>query len=205
MGDLELYSSFVPRWLREQVARDQWQGEEPLLTPVVAAVLFADISGFTRLTETLSRNAGIETLTTVLNTYLGLLIAEIEAAGGDVIKFAGDALLALWPGGTEALQSAMACGLSIQAHCHDYAATPEHTLSVRIGISAGEVSLLRVGGQYERWELLLAGAPLMTMAQAEGLAQRGEVIVAPLAELDDLACTWERRGGATDAYSVALR
>ncbi len=195
MSSIELYSSFVPRWLREQVARDQWQGEAPLLSDLDAVVLFADISGFTRLTETLSRNAGIETLTTVLNTYLGLLIAEIEAAGGDIIKFAGDALLALWPGETEALQRAMACGLSIQAHCHNYAATPEHTLSVRIGISAGKVSLLRVGGQYQRWELLLAGEPLMTMARAEALAQRGEVVVAPLPHLDDLACAWELRAG----------
>ena len=61
------------------------------------AVLFADISGFTALTERLAEEGpeGVETLTAVLNDYFGRMVDAIEASGGDVVKFAGDALLAL--------------------------------------------------------------------------------------------------------------
>src|SRR5436305_15322033 len=63
-----------------------------------AAVLFADISGFTALTERLAAqgSAGAEQLTRLLNTYFGQLIDVVTAHGGDVVKFAGDALLAVW-------------------------------------------------------------------------------------------------------------
>ena len=64
-----------------------------------AGVLFADISGFTRLTEQLAELGpeGAEQLTRLLNRYFGSIIDAIEEAGGDVLKFAGDALLAVWP------------------------------------------------------------------------------------------------------------
>ena len=64
-----------------------------------AAVLFADISGFTHLTERLTERgpAGAEEVSRLLNTYFGQLIDLISAHGGEVVKFAGDALLAIWP------------------------------------------------------------------------------------------------------------
>src|SRR5688500_14393605 len=66
---------------------------------VPAAALFADISGFTSLSERLGKRGpeGVEELTRVLNTYFGRLITAVTAHGGDVVKFAGDALLAFWP------------------------------------------------------------------------------------------------------------
>ncbi len=62
------------------------------------AVALADISGFTPLTERLtasssSSSAGIEELSTILNSYFSQMIRIVESYGGDVIKFAGDALL----------------------------------------------------------------------------------------------------------------
>ena len=66
---------------------------------LAAAVLFADISGFTALTERLARTgpAGVEELTELLNDCFGRLVKLVVDHGGDVVKFAGDALLALWP------------------------------------------------------------------------------------------------------------
>ena len=76
---------------------------EPLREPhgeqLAAAVLFADISGFTALTERLARTGpgGVEELTELLNGCFGQLVQLVIDHGGDVVKFAGDALLALWP------------------------------------------------------------------------------------------------------------
>ena len=60
---------------------------------VSPAILFADISGFTPLTERMANRgrSGAEDLTRILNDYFGRLIGIIQAHGGDVTKFAGDA------------------------------------------------------------------------------------------------------------------
>ena len=62
------------------------------------AVLVADISGFTPLTERLTKKGpgGIELLTKCINSYFDLIIGTVKAHGGDVIKFAGDAVICLF-------------------------------------------------------------------------------------------------------------
>jgi hypothetical protein len=80
---------------------------DPTLVPRVeqfpAAVLFADISGFTPLTEALAQRGaeGPEEMTRLLNAYFSRLIVAIEAEGGEVVKFSGDALTALFPATAE--------------------------------------------------------------------------------------------------------
>src|SRR5207253_220571 len=95
---------------------------------LAAAVMLADVSGFTKLAERLAQRGpdGAEALTGHLNAYFGPLIELIHAAGGDVVKFAGDALVVLFPvgdpgGGTvgdehlaAATLRAAACGLRLQ-------------------------------------------------------------------------------------------
>src|SRR6188472_1794667 len=60
------------------------------------AAMFADISGFTALTEALASELGghraSEELTAHLNRVFGALIAEVDAYGGSVIYFSGDAI-----------------------------------------------------------------------------------------------------------------
>ena len=60
--------------------------------------LFADVSGFTKMTEKLAEmgNAGAEVLAEKINAYLGQIVRKIQASGGDVVKFAGDALICTW-------------------------------------------------------------------------------------------------------------
>ena len=64
------------------------------------AVLVADISGFTQLTETLSTReaAGVEILTKCMNGVFGRVIDVVRRYGGDVTRFAGDSVIcAFWP------------------------------------------------------------------------------------------------------------
>ncbi|HXV98365.1 MAG TPA: adenylate/guanylate cyclase domain-containing protein, partial [Anaerolineae bacterium] len=95
---IETLASYVPTFITRRLAANP----TPLTTPTAqsfpAAVLFADISGFTALTEHLAQKgpAGTEELTQHLNTYFGQLIELITTHGGDIVKFAGDALIALW-------------------------------------------------------------------------------------------------------------
>ena len=100
----DLLASYVPGLLLRRLAREPVapSPERVLVaenTP--AAALFADISGYTRLTEQLGRQGapGIEVLSNLLNAFFGRVIERVRAHGGDIAKFAGDALLAVWPVG----------------------------------------------------------------------------------------------------------
>jgi predicted ATPase/class 3 adenylate cyclase len=86
-----LFAAYLPADRRQALVRDA-----PLPDRCHGAALFADISGFTPLTESLARTLGpregAEVLTRQLNRVYDALIAEIDSAGGSVIGFAGDAL-----------------------------------------------------------------------------------------------------------------
>src|SRR5688572_4143499 len=114
----KLLASHVPKLIQKRVIQDSVPITAPLLQDLSAVVLFADISGFTALTETLGEKdpVGIETLARILNQYFGQLIDIIHEYGGDVVKFAGDALIAVWPIPTDHIPKA---GLGIP----DFAST----------------------------------------------------------------------------------
>jgi hypothetical protein len=57
-----------------------------------SALVFIDISGFTKLSTMLDE----ETLSSVINSYFEMIVGEVNAYGGDVLKFAGDALFVEW-------------------------------------------------------------------------------------------------------------
>ena len=61
-------------------------------------VLLVDISGFTRLSDRFQGlgQAGIEALTTAINNVFSTILEHLERWGGDVVKFAGDAVIAVW-------------------------------------------------------------------------------------------------------------
>src|SRR5580658_4363250 len=84
---------------------------------VRGAALFADISGFTPLTEALARELGSqrasEVLTGHLNRVFHAVIAELDRYGGEVIYFAGDAITC-WLDGDDGLR-ATASGVGMQA------------------------------------------------------------------------------------------
>ena len=98
-GLTQLLASFVPKLIQKRVIEDPKPIESPVAQNFPAVVLFADISGFTVLTERLAEKGplGVETLARILNEYFGQLIDIVYEYGGDVVKFAGDALIAVWP------------------------------------------------------------------------------------------------------------
>jgi len=157
-----------------------------------AAILFADISGFTPLTEALAQRGleGPEELTRLLNGYFSRMIALIEAHGGEVAQFSGDAVTVVFPAADEGLgvatRRAMQAAEAMQAAMSEFAALETSAgpvaLGMKIGIGAGEILAASVGGLFDRWEHVIAGDPLRQMAQAEHQAGRGEIVLSPEAE-----------------------
>ena len=62
-----------------------------------SALLFVDITGFTKLSTVLE----VESLSKVINSYFEMIVSEVTLHGGDVLKFAGDAFFAEWRGPPE--------------------------------------------------------------------------------------------------------
>ncbi|HMA41062.1 MAG TPA: AAA family ATPase [Gemmatimonadales bacterium] len=152
-----------------------------------AAVLFADLAGFTALAEALSLQGprGAEDLSRIIDAHFGRLTDIVLAAGGDILVFAGDAALAAWPADegadlVAAVTAAAACGLRLQ-EAGDHPRTG--SLRMRISVGVGSLAHLRVGGVSGRWLSLAHGAPIAQAAAADRLAREGEVILSPEAAL----------------------
>jgi class 3 adenylate cyclase len=172
------------------------------------ALLLADISGFTGLAERLAERGaiGAEELSEVLNECLSPLVAAVATHGGDVLKFAGDALIAFWraraPMALEReVDLALRCASEIQQAFHHRRVRSE-TLAVRIAVGAGETHLLQVGGLQDRWEFVVCGSAAQEVGEAIARAARGEVVVGPRAAgFAPRACA---RDGAPDAPRASI-
>ncbi|ODN03430.1 Adenylate cyclase type 10 [Orchesella cincta] len=86
--------SFIPDF----ILLDEVNRKIPYQLSHEAVVLMADVSGFTALTEaySLRGKGGTDQLTKTLAGYIGPLAECILQADGDIIKYAGDAILAFW-------------------------------------------------------------------------------------------------------------
>lgn len=199
----ETLYSYVPHLIRRRFAANPARVESPELSVYPGAILFADIHGFTNLAGRYARAgaAGIEQLTSVLNAYFDQLILLIDEHGGDVVKLAGDAVVALWTPETPVEHSeasvsrAAACGLAIQSRLHNYPVAENVTMSVRVAVGAGNALTMCVGGVHDRWELLVAGDPVKQIGEADARAAAGEVVLSPQA--------WRRLDGLGVATTVA--
>lgn len=66
---------------------------------MTTVVVFADISGFTVLSETCAKRGarGNEELAFCINRYMEGMVTNLDMYGGDIIKFVGDAMIVMWP------------------------------------------------------------------------------------------------------------
>ena len=63
--------------------------------------MIADISKFTQIAEFLKDQGfgaeGPELIAFILNRYMEFLVQSITKCGGDIFRFVGDSIIALWP------------------------------------------------------------------------------------------------------------
>lgn len=181
---------YIPTDRRHALARG-----ESLPEFTQGAVLFADISGFTPLTEALVRalgpKQGAEELTHQLNRVYNALIAEVDRYGGSVIGFAGDAITCWFGDEVDgrrqavdggAVARAVACALAMQAAMSAFVAVPipdgsTVSLAMKAAIASGSARRFLVGDPAIQQMDALAGETLVRMTQAEHVAERGEVVV----------------------------
>ena len=96
------YNCFVPNILIDIVKNNIEHGNEhiePMSMFLTGVCLIVDISGFTKLSGTFCNlgKDGIDQLQLATNGYMGKLVDIINEWGGEIIKFAGDAILCVFP------------------------------------------------------------------------------------------------------------
>jgi len=136
----ELFGRYVPEAVANALVREQGG-----LTPQssVGTVLFADLAGFTAMSERLEPPAIVD----VLNGYFSAMVEIIEYHGGVVTQFQGDAILAIFnvPVADPAhAQKAVQAAVAMHRKVNDTLFAGQQ-LVCRIGINTGELVAGNVG------------------------------------------------------------
>lgn len=144
-----------------------------------AAVWYTDIRDFTSLSDQLSRNEIIE----MLDDYFERTVQAVEERGGEVLKFLGDGMLAIFPADPargEAEGDADACRLALAA-ARDTVTLVRTLNDMRlrhrkpainygIALHLGEVGYGNIGGA-ERLDFTVIGPAVNLANRIEGLTR----------------------------------
>ncbi len=127
----------------------------------LAAIVYADVAGYSRLT-----GEDEDETHRVLTDYLDVISASIESHGGQVMHYAGDAVLAQF----SAVLNALSCSVSIQSELQsrNAALADARKVQFRIGLNLGDVIEDR-GDIY--------GDGVNVAARLEALAEPGSVCI----------------------------
>ncbi|MDF2728899.1 MAG: hypothetical protein K0T01_685 [Acidimicrobiia bacterium] len=163
--------------------RRELAGMGTLPATSTGSALFADISGFTNLTEILSRNLGprrgAEELTRLLNEVFGPITRAIHEHGGSVISFGGDSVTSWFDGddGYQATAAALSLRSFIQVFRSQETGGPAGDIDIKVAVVSGQARRVRVGRPEYSYMDLLAGQVVDALSAEAELLQRGEVAV----------------------------
>ena len=148
------------------------QGERKLVT-----VMFADTSGFTAMSE--ARDA--EYVRNLMNDCFEQLVPVVEAHGGTIDKFIGDAIMALFGApiareddAARALNAALAMLEKLAA----FNRANGVDVGLHFGINTGQVVAGQIGSAGRR-DYSVIGDAVNVAARLQDLSKRGEVFVGP--------------------------
>ena len=157
---------------------------------IEAVIWYCDLRGFTRLSDRLPRDAIIA----LLNDYFGAMAEAVTAAGGEILKFMGDAMLAIFPVASpaerqgvaaRALDAAEAAVKAIAALNDRRAAAGSPLMRFGLALHIGEVMFGNIGAS-ARLDFTVIGPAVNRAARLEKLCaaiDRPVLVSAELAAL----------------------
>jgi adenylate cyclase len=142
-------------------------------------ILFADIRGFTRISE----HAPPEKIVSLLNRYFSAMTDIIFAHGGTLDKYLGDGLMALFGAPTatpedasNALNAAVAMQRRVLSINQELREEGFNEIGVGMGLHTGEVTVGYIGSE-RRSEYTAIGDAVNTASRLETNAQGGEILI----------------------------
>lgn len=136
-----------------------------------AIIWFSDLRGFTEYTDTHGATAALQRLNKVFN----VIGTEIHAHGGDILKFIGDAVLAIFPieescSASETGRAALDTAKSVINALEGINRTEESPLQVGIGLHRGVVNFGNIGSD-TRLDFTVIGTPVNETSRIESLCK----------------------------------
>ena len=193
----DLFGQYVPPELVDEMARDPERytmaGRNLELT-----VLFADVRGFTSISEGLEPHE----LTCLMNAYLGAMTEVIRRHRGTLDKYIGDAIMAFWGApvadaehAQHAVQAALEMQRALRALDAKFAARGWPALQIGVGINTGTMTVGDMGSSVRKAYTVMGDAVNLA-SRIEGLTKqygvgvavgeetRGRIAACPFRELD---------------------
>jgi class 3 adenylate cyclase len=190
-------AKFVPQRVRQLIEESP---EAPSLDKreTDVTVLFADITGYTRLTARLAP----DDLDALIERYFGAFLDEIVKHGGDVNETAGDGLMVIFHEGDHA-RAAVEAARGIHRRAAEIGAELAgrfEPLAMHIGVNTGPALLgaTKIEGRAgTRWTYTASGMTTNIAARLAAQADGGEVVLSE--------STVERLGGAFALEDLGVR
>lgn len=172
------YSRFLPEYVVKQMLENPESFKLGGVTQTIT-VLFADIRGFTRISE----HAAPEQIVQLLNRYFSAMTDIIFAHGGTLDKYLGDGLMALFGAPTvtpkdaaNAIAAAVAMQRRMLSINDELRAEGFPEIGIGIGLHTGEVIVGYIGSE-RRSEYTAIGDAVNTSSRLESNAKAGEILV----------------------------
>ena len=160
----------APAPAAEKPARESLQGERRQV-----AVLFADLVGYTSLTERL----GAEAMHALLDAFFRCVDAVVERMGGRVDKHIGDCVMAVFGAPvahSNDAERAVLSALEIQAGVQALAAERDQEIAVHVGVTMGSVVASYIGAGSSA-EYAITGESVNLASRLTAAAGKGEILI----------------------------
>jgi adenylate cyclase len=172
------YGRFLPEYVVKQILENpdsfQLGGANQYIT-----VLFADIRGFTRLSE----RTRPEKVVQLLNKYFSEMTEIIFAHGGTLDKYIGDGLMALFGAptatpedATNAVNAAVDMQRCVQGLNREIVADGFNEIGIGVGLHTGEATVGYIGSE-RRSEYTAIGDTVNLSARLESICQGGQILI----------------------------
>jgi class 3 adenylate cyclase/tetratricopeptide (TPR) repeat protein len=169
--------SYTPPHLAEKIltSRAALEGERKQVT-----VLFADVSGFTALSEKLDP----EEVHQLMNRAFELMLGEVHRYEGTINQFLGDGVMALFGApiahedhAQRAVHAALGMQYVLQGYGAELQRTQGITFRVRLGLNTGLVVVASIGDNL-RMDYTAVGDTTNLAARMLNLAEPGQIVIA---------------------------
>jgi adenylate cyclase len=137
---------------------------------IKAAMLLADLRGFSRLTDELPEERIIE----LLNAFFDLVVPSVTRSGGDVLKYIGDAVIAIFPVAdndpARACASALAAAQTTLAARQALPPEVQQHISIDIALHYGDAAYGNIGSG-DRLDFTAVGRDINILSRLELLCK----------------------------------
>ena len=172
------YGRFLPEYVVKQMLENPESFKLGGVNQIIT-VLFADIRGFTRLSE----HANPEKVVHLLNKYFSAMTDIIFAHGGTLDKYLGDGLMALFGAptatpqdATNAVNAAVAMQRRVIGINQELRAEGFKEIGIGIGLHTGEAVVGYIGSE-RRSEYTAIGDTVNTSARLESNSKAGQILL----------------------------